>query len=202
MSTVRLQLRHITVDDASELTTRDDGSLFIATDDPPPVRTIVAAWRSDASEADALEVVRVIEVPDPDAGRTRGFEARQVETTRLDAHGRVGTELLPSGEPMVEVVESEPIQLGAPAPVVDPDDSIKIDRRERARLEGERDEADASSTVPAATAIRREPSSEIQTGSSLSGEINTRGADEPDSSGADGPDGESGRRRRRGRKKR
>jgi hypothetical protein len=150
MSTVSLQIRQVTVNEAAELTALDGDDVFVATDDPPPVRTIVACREGDGGEVQALEVVRVVEVPESDERGTRGFYARTTHAQALGAHWVVGTENFSGGHGPPPGLSSS--SLGAPAPVMDPDDSMPIDNRERAVLEAdaEADDADGQAAdVPA-----------------------------------------------------
>jgi hypothetical protein len=196
MSTARLQLRHVTISEEVELVELEDGHVFVPSNDPPPVRTLVSEHDGEAVTR-ALEVVRVVEVPESDARGERGFYAIPVELERLQEQSKVGTEHLDGGETPPSVEES--MTLGAPAPVMDPDDSIPIDSRERSMLE-------ENAPEQIVTDPEREPEPEQNEGegegeSAEPQEQVSKSSDE--SSSASGEiGGGSGRKKRRGRKRR
>jgi hypothetical protein len=198
MSSARLLLRHVTVSEAVDPSQFGGGSVFVASDDPPPVRTVLRLVDGDADPR-AVEVTKVIEVPESNEG-VRGFYVQEVDAEKLELHGKVGTEHLESGEtPALQ--EASGMQFGAPAPVMDPDDSIQIDNRERERLEEESDSAsesdDRSGPADAGTSGSESDGggqsvTSDDTGGQTSGEIGG-GSDKPEP---------TSRKRRRGRKKR
>jgi hypothetical protein len=138
---VRIKLRNVVLAEGAELTEQRD-LVFVELADPPPVRTLLAV-EDGSDEPAALEVARVVEVPDAERTR-RGFYGRFVESSALERFARVGTEHLAAG--YMEGEEPEPasapaaddestVQMAVPAPVVDPDPSEPIDLREVQTLE-------------------------------------------------------------------
>jgi hypothetical protein len=103
-TTVRVDIRQAVLSENARL--RDAGELlFLALDNPPPVRSLLRIV--DGDEHKAFEVARVIEVLD-DSEAARGCYGRYVDLERLAAQTRVGSEHLEPG-----VATS-----GVPAPVV------------------------------------------------------------------------------------
>ena len=198
---VAVTLRHVQLTDAAPLYEADDGRVFIELDAPPPVRTLVAI-AEPGQDVRALEISKVVEVPENDERGKRGFYGRFVDEHRLSAFDEVGTEALSDGEggqPGPETGEDAPVvaddepelttSLGEPAPVVDPDESVKISVAERARLEADAEARDGESESAEATADE---------GVEASGEA----SDDESSASAEAGSNEGRRRRRRGRKKR
>jgi hypothetical protein len=139
---VRVDIRHHTLAAAAPLRESADGEVFVALDDPPPVRTILAIHDGDEGPH-ALEVTRVIET-DSDAS-SRGVFGRFRDAELLRGLDAVGTEHLATGEqaPAASGEDAEHAgYLAMPAPVVDPDPSDRIDVNELRQLEeGGGDEA-------------------------------------------------------------
>jgi hypothetical protein len=123
-SNVRVELRHVVLAESAALTEHEDGRVFVALDEPPPVRSVLALF--DATKRRAIEVVRVVEVAD--AGGARGVHGRVVDSDALARFAAVGTERLPGGtkEPVSTQPNPEPVrsdddtsaQLAMPAPVM------------------------------------------------------------------------------------
>lgn len=204
--TVHVELRHLTLSESAELHEFEDAP-FIALDDPPPVRTIIAVRDADAQgERRAFEVLRVVEVDEAERssgsgsglGPGRGVYGQWLEPEALRRFERVGTEHLSDGE--VVDAEEEPapeedapdsddgVQMAVPAPVVDPDDSEPIDVDEARSIE-----ADPSSPPD-------EPANEAASPADALGD-----SEEEDDEGepeGESPSSESSRRRRKGRKAR
>ncbi|HLT36357.1 MAG TPA: hypothetical protein VK034_08725 [Enhygromyxa sp.] len=103
--TVRVDLRQATLSENARL--REAGErLFLALENPPPVRSLLRLISGD--EQKAFEVVRVIEVVDDDES-ARGCYGRYVDIERLAEQIKVGSEHLEPG------IRSGG---GVPAPVV------------------------------------------------------------------------------------
>lgn len=150
---VRVELRHVTLSETAELTS-DGDTIFLALDEPPPVRTLLRVV-DDGANARVLEVTRVVEVPEPAGRNARGLYGRFVDDAAGARLERVGTEHIAAGEgtdahvsaPEVGSDEDDGLhaQMAMPAPVVDPDPSEPIDLDEVRRLEGvERDDDEAA----------------------------------------------------------
>src|SRR5688572_32975883 len=91
---VRVDIRHDTLATAAQLEASADGEVFVALDDPPPVRTILAIHEGDEGPH-ALEVTRVVET---DAGGLRrGAFGRFRDADLLRGLDGVGTEHLAAG---------------------------------------------------------------------------------------------------------
>jgi hypothetical protein len=141
---VRVDIRHHTLATAAPLDESADGEVFVALDDPPPVRTLLAIH--DGKEGPhALEVTRVVET-DTDASR-RGVFGRFRDPDVLRGLESVGTEHLASGEQVSAAGSDDSDHAGflaMPAPVVDPDPSDRIDVSELRQLEegGSDDDSD------------------------------------------------------------
>lgn len=91
-------VRHVTLVDGADLKVHEDRTVFVALDDPPPIRTVVQLWRGD--EARAVVVQRVIETPAPDSDEARGFFGVPASEEAIAGATKVGTEHLesPSGD--------------------------------------------------------------------------------------------------------
>jgi hypothetical protein len=131
-----LELRHVrlaelvTLRPASLGPTPDGGveeGVFVALDDSPPVRTVLAVV--EGGRRRALEVAWVVEVTErDDAGgpATRGFYGRWLGDEALERAGKVGTEHLEDGTPVVQpvvydnsaVLDVSDSHMAMPAPVV------------------------------------------------------------------------------------
>jgi len=122
---VRVELRHVVLAEAAALTELKGGRVFVALDEPPPVRSVLALV--DGSTRNAIEVTRVVEVAD--AGGVRGVHGRVVDADALARFAAVGTERLPGGtrepastQPSLESEKSDAgasgSQLAMPAPVM------------------------------------------------------------------------------------
>jgi hypothetical protein len=136
--TVRVELRHVVLAEAAALTEQSGGRVFVALDEPPPVRSVLALVdASDGSTRRAIEVVRVVEVADGDG--SRGVHGRVVDADALARFAAVGTERLPGGtrepasteptpDPEKSDADANGSQLAMPAPVmVVENDSEPID---------------------------------------------------------------------------
>jgi hypothetical protein len=135
-----LELRHVRL--AEHITLRPaplgDGQegVFVALDDSPPVRTVLAVVEGEQRRA--LEVAWVVEVAERDehgAPATRGFYGRWVSSDALERAARVGTEHLEDGTPVVQPVIpdhsavidlSDTPGLAMPAPVLVLDDDTGV----------------------------------------------------------------------------
>jgi hypothetical protein len=102
---VRVDLRQATLSENARLREVDD-RLFLALDNPPPVRCLLRLI--EGGEAKAFEVARVIEVVD-ETEPARGCYGRYVDLDRLAEQNKVGSEHLEPG------IRSGG---GVPAPVV------------------------------------------------------------------------------------
>jgi hypothetical protein len=130
---IRVEIRGVQLAEVASCEESEAG-VFIALDDPPPVRSILAIAEG-AQAPRAFEVTGVVEVP-PDGG-VRGFVGRFIESDALARYARVGTEHLADGEPeaaphadgeQTDDDEDVGIQMAMPAPVmVDHDESEPID---------------------------------------------------------------------------
>jgi hypothetical protein len=140
---VRVDIRHHMLASAARLQESRDGEVFIALDDPPPVRTILAIHEgSDGPHA--LEVTRVVET-DSDASR-RGAYGRFRDAEQLRGLDAVGTEHLAAGEQPTSGDDGEHSgYMAMPAPVVDPDPSDRIDVNELRQLEESGEDSDDES---------------------------------------------------------
>lgn len=205
---VAVTLRHVQLTDAAPIHEVDDDRVFVELDAPPPVRTLVGI-AEPGQDVRALEISKVVEVPENDERGKRGFYGRFVDDDRLSAFDEVGTEGLSDGEggqPGPETGEDAPVvaddepelttSLGEPAPVVDPDESVKISVAEKARLEADTETGDDetdSEQAPADESV--EASGEGEASDDESSATSDEGGNEGDKEGGR-------RRRRRGRKKR
>lgn len=122
--------------------------VFVALDDSPPVRTVLAVVEGDRRRA--LEVAWVVEVPgdDPGGPTTRGFYGRWVADEALERAARVGTEHLEDGTPVVQpvvydnsaVLDMSDTGMAMPAPViVHDDDTGVVDTRDDGDGDGDGD---------------------------------------------------------------
>jgi hypothetical protein len=152
---VRVDIRHHTLHSAAPLQESKDGEVFIALDDPPPVRTILAIH--DGNEGPhALEVTRVVET-DTETSR-RGAYGRFRDADLLRGLEAVGTEHLAAGEQPTPSDDGDHTGYAMPAPVVDPDPSDRIDVNELQKLEerggdnGDDDDASDDDASPADSA--------------------------------------------------
>jgi hypothetical protein len=153
----RVHLRHILLSDAAAVEDVGHDILFVALDDPPPVRSIIVVH--DAEGARPVEVTKVVEVPEGDPRHARGIYGRLVDDEARQRAARVGTEQLPDGRAFEEKSPSDVdgtlmggvSQMAMPAPVVDPDPSGPIDLHELRAIEhsgetGEPDDPDTGHT--------------------------------------------------------
>lgn len=136
-STAILEVRHVHVAEQVTLTpaslSDDQEGVFVALDDPPPVRTVMAVVEGDQRRA--LEVAWVVEVTERDERGTRGFYGRWVDDEALARAAKVGTEHLEDGTPVVQPVVSDdsvaldvsdaPV-MAMPAPVMVVDDDTGV----------------------------------------------------------------------------
>ena len=126
-----LELRHVRL--AEPVTLRPaplEGSgeegVFVALEDSPPVRTVLAVV--EGGRRRALEVVWVVEVAGGD--EVKGFYGRWVADEALERAARVGTEHLEDGTPVVQpvvhdnsaVLDVSDTSMAMPAPVIVLDD--------------------------------------------------------------------------------
>ena len=96
-SSTSVVYRHVTLIDGADLTVHEDRSVFVAMEEPPPIRTVVQLWR--AEQARAVLVSRVVEVPEADPAGARGFYAIPADEAAIAAARIVGTEHLKSAGP-------------------------------------------------------------------------------------------------------
>lgn len=150
-----LEVRHTRLAEQATLSpaslAEGEEGVFIAHDEPPPVRTVLAVVEGDSRRV--LEVVRVVEVADRDDRGTRGFYGRWVGDEALERASKVGTEHLEDGTPVVQPVApddsaalrmSDAPVMGMAAPVMmDVDDTgvIDVEDREDADDDAEVDES-------------------------------------------------------------
>lgn len=125
---VQVLLRGIVLAEQTAMTTLDERTSFVSMNAPPPVRSRVELRQSDGT-SQVLEVTAVTEVAED--GQSRGFIGQCLDVDAMEAP-TVGTEELDA--PIVtdddaeQASLSEPgIDMGTPAPVVDPDDDADID---------------------------------------------------------------------------
>ncbi len=137
-SVVSLELRHFVLAERAPLRPASVGEgeqgVFIALDEPPPVRTVLTVV--DGDERRPLSVVRVVEVPDQDGeNNTRGLVGRWIDAQALEAAQKVGAEHLEDGTPVVQPVirdhsvamdVSDAPAMAMPAPVVVVDDDTGV----------------------------------------------------------------------------
>lgn len=148
---VRVDLRHVRLAQSAALS-EADGGVFVALDDPPPVRSVVVIHGDDGSHP--LEVTRVVEVPESDPRGARGVYGRFVDDEALQRTDRVGTEHLAdgasAGSPAIDDEGEAPdvSSMAMPAPVVDPDPSGPIAVAELRAVEQEGDEGDREAEEP------------------------------------------------------
>lgn len=164
-----LELRHVRL--AEPVTLRPaplgptpDGTVeegvFVALDDSPPVRTVLAVV--EGGRRRALEVVWVVEVAERD--EVKGFYGRWVADEALERAARVGTEHLEDGTPVVQpvvydnsaVLDVSDTSMAMPAPVIVLDDDTGVvdtnddedDERDEARAAGADVPVDPSEEAP------------------------------------------------------
>lgn len=126
-----LEVRHVRLAEQATLrpASLGDGEegVFVALDDPPPVRTVLAVVEGDRRRA--LEVAWVVEVAERD--EMRGFYGRWLADEALGRAVKVGTEHLEDGTPVVQPVVydhssmidvSDAPVMAMPAPVMIVDD--------------------------------------------------------------------------------
>lgn len=128
--TARVEFRHVTLAEAAAVRTGNgaDDAVFIALDEPPPVRTVLRLVTDDAARD--VVVTRVVEVPEADL--VRGCFARDADEAERTRGGEVGTEHLqvdPADEEGSAVLGGSDLDadgnlsMAMPAPVlVDADD--------------------------------------------------------------------------------
>lgn len=140
--------------------------VFVALDDSPPVRTVVAVV--EGGRRRALEVAWVVEVAErDDAGgsSTRGFYGRWVGDEALERAARVGTEHLEDGTPVVQpvvydnssVLDVSDTAMAMPAPVIVLDgseDEDEDEEREASEAAAEAGEAREGEATDASDATR------------------------------------------------
>jgi len=90
---VRVDLRQASLSETARLRAHDGPGdlLFLAIDNPPPVRSLLSL--RDGDQRKAFEVVRVVEVVDEDES-ARGCYGREIPVERLDEQAKVGSEHL------------------------------------------------------------------------------------------------------------
>jgi hypothetical protein len=179
-----LEVRHVRLAEQATLrpASLGDGGeegVFVALDDPPPVRTVLAVVEGDRRRA--LEVVWVVEVAERD--ETRGFYGRWVADEALGRAMKVGTEHLEDGTPVVQPVVydhssmidvSDAPVMAMPAPVMIIDDDTGAGDDDGDDGDGEREDADEGAPESSAHARLHgytEPSEQaVQYGYAGSGE--------------------------------
>ncbi|MCH9680284.1 MAG: hypothetical protein K0V04_02530 [Deltaproteobacteria bacterium] len=166
-----LEVRHVhlaeqaTIEPAT-LPSGEDG-VFVALDEPPPVRTVLTVVNGD--ERRPLAVVAVVEVTHGDQPQRRGLYGQWVDDQALASANRVGTEHLEDGMPVVQPVMpdnsralplSDVPTMAMPAPVVmlDGDDDSREDADEAHDLEPSAAPGEAE-----AEAVAAEGSAEAET---------------------------------------
>jgi len=184
-SSTSVVYRHVTLVDGADFNVHEDRSVFIALDEPPPVRTVIQLWRGD--EARAVVVQRIIEIPDADKGEARGFFGVPADDEAIAGAARVGTEHLGAGthagehnsvgEPAPDAGADANIGMAMPAPVVVHD-------------EGDDDSSAAEDTDGAAPEAAGEAEPDAAEGASSDAASETGGSE-----------GKSGQRRGRRKKK-
>lgn len=164
-----LELRHVRLAEAVTLRptplgptpegTVEEG-VFVALDDSPPVRTVLAVV--EGGRRRALEVAWVVEVAERD--EAKGFYGRWVADEALERAARVGTEHLEDGTPVVQpvvydnsaVLDVSDTSMAMPAPVIVLDDDTGVvgtddeddDERDEARAAGAEGPAEPSEDAP------------------------------------------------------
>jgi len=210
-SAATLELRHSTLADAAPVSPAPlaDGTegVFVAIDDPPPVRTVLTVVQGDQRRP--LEVTAVVEVIDRSAQTTRGFFGRWVDAEALERAGKMGTEHLEDGTPVVQKVDPSvsddgsdaPAAMAMPAPVMiieddtgvvhvgddDDDDDDGYDDREDADVAAARDEASSADAEHQGAADQ--PASADASDDPADREPETDRATDPDMAVAPAPDG-------------
>ena len=182
-SVVRVDLRQASLSESARL--RDAGELlFLAIDNPPPVRCLLHL-RNDDGVDKAFEVARVVEVVDEEEA-ARGCYGREVPLERLDEQVRVGSEHLEPG------ITSGG---GVPAPVVMMNTSEMMlgeageagDDHDGGEGEGESEESDEGESEESGEG----ESEESGEGESSEGESEESGEGESEESGEGESDEES-----------
>jgi hypothetical protein len=143
---VRVDIRHHMLAASAQLSEGDDGTVHLALEHPPPVRSVLSVHTDEG--AHAFEVTRAVEVESE--GVRPGVYGRFVGHEALDVLDKVGTEHLEAGEAASDH-EDDPDHSGylaMPAPVVDPDPSDRIDVDEVRRLEDTEAEAASETEQP------------------------------------------------------
>jgi hypothetical protein len=130
-----LELRHVRLAESvilrpAQLGPTPEGTVeegvFVALDDSPPVRTVLAVV--EGGRRRALEVAWVVEVAERD--EAKGFYGRWLADEALERAARVGTEHLEDGTPVVQpvvydnsaVLDVSDTSMAMPAPVIVMDD--------------------------------------------------------------------------------
>ena len=156
-----LELRHSVLADAATVSptplSEEEEGVFVAIDDPPPVRTVLTVVQGQ--ERRPLEVTSVVEVADRDERGTRGFYGRWVDADKLENAAKVGTEHLEDGTPVVQPVVpdhsvsmdvSDAPALGMAAPVMIIEDDtgvVDVSDGDSEDADGEASEASAAETA-------------------------------------------------------
>ncbi|MEM9456116.1 MAG: hypothetical protein AAGF11_18180 [Myxococcota bacterium] len=166
--------------DPTDARANDEVGVFVAIDEPPPVRTVLAVVQGD--ERRALEVTSVVEVAERDEHGTRGFYGRWVDEEALGRAGQVGTEHLDDGTPVVQPVMPEhSVQMNVsdapgmamPAPVlIVEDDTGVINVGNNASGSSDSEDADAEAASPEEAAAASESAPMIE-GQSAEGDADT-----------------------------
>lgn len=149
-----LQVRHVRLADSATLTpaTIDEvEGVFVALDDPPPVRTVLGVTQGEQTRT--LEVLRVVEVATADAAR--GFYGRWADDEAQGRATKVGTEHLEDGTPQVQPVSRDHSAaismsdgMAMPAPVMLDDDG----HEDSGQVEAAREDTDAEAAAEAEAA--------------------------------------------------
>lgn len=216
-----LELRHSRVAEHVTLSTAalsdDQEGVFVAIDEPPPVRTVLTVVQGD--ERRALQVVSVVEVAERDERGTHGFYGRWVDEDALERASKVGTEHLEDGTPVVQPVirdnsvvmdVSDAPAMAMPAPVlILEDDTGVVDVRGSSEDADDDESSDESDDDDESTAPSADESADADESSDDESSADDSAAETSDETSTDGEapadddsKGSSGGRRSRGRKKR
>jgi hypothetical protein len=216
---VILELRHVRLAEQAMLrpaslypASSDDAAgeegVFVALDDPPPVRTVLAVVEGERRRA--LEVAWVVEVAEHDDA-PRGFYGRWVGDEALERAVRVGTEHLEDGTPVVQPVVldhssfinvSDAPVMAMPAPVMIVDDeSGVVDDDDEDREEAD-EPSDASDELTAASDERSEAAEPVLEAHEDHAQADLAETVEAGAAQDDATDTPSKARKKRGRKRR
>lgn len=190
-SNARVEYRNLSLAESAEVSEADDGGVFVALEEPPPVRSVVRLVSADGSSRDVV-LTRVVEVPDE--GAPRGFHAKDAGDDDRERAAKVGTEHLEGSSSSGDEGSARSngsdaagnMSMAMPAPVV---------------VDTEEDEADLDAARRAAEA--RASGDADDTGEAASGESATPAAEGDAAADSDGGGAsESGESTSQGRRKR